>query len=237
MALKLPRIPLRPAPRHRFERRTLALAVTGLGTTAAVVGAEVAYVWRRGSAPLPAETDDVLGAVAEAARQTGEVAVEGYKELSGLENALFNLLVSYVITFGAVRVSTHTIRRRGSFGPFRNINYGRRHIHHFVPGIAIAFISGAAGVISSNESLDRWLAIPFGIGTALTLDESALLLELDDVYWSEEGVLSVHIAFTGMTLLASVGLARRLLRRGEERVLEAPADPAQTATARPTAVS
>jgi hypothetical protein len=233
MALTTLRLPGRPPPRRRFERRTLALAVTGLGTTAAVVGRELAYVWRRGSAPLPAETDDVLGAAATAARQTTEVAVEGYRELSDRENALFNLLVSYVITFGAVRVSTHTIRRRGNFGPFRDFTYGRTHIHHFVPGIAIAFVSGAAGVISSNEALDRWLAIPFGIGTALTLDESALLLELDDVYWSEEGVLSVHIALTGMTLLASLALARRLLRRGEERVLEAP----QTATARPTAVS
>jgi glutamate/tyrosine decarboxylase-like PLP-dependent enzyme len=149
---------------------------------------------------------------------------------------MLNLLGSFTIAWAIIRLSTHTIRRRGRFGPFGDLVVGRHHIHHFVPGIAIAFISGAAGVISSNESLDRWLAIPFGIGTALTLDESALLLELDDVYWSEEGVLSVHIAFTGMTILASIGLARRLLRRGEERVLEAPGE-SQTATARPTAVS
>jgi hypothetical protein len=53
------------------------------------------------------------------------------------------------------------------------------------------------------------------------LDESALLLELEDVYWTEEGVLSVQVALTGMTVLASLALARRVLRRGEERVLDA----------------
>jgi hypothetical protein len=218
LALSGVRLRRRPPP-PRWERRTLALALAGLGTTAAVIAREVAVVWQRGSAPLPTETNDVLGAAAEAARQTSEVAVEGYRELSNRENALFNLLVAYTLTFGGVRVSTHTIRERGSFGPIRDFTYGRRHIHHFVPGIALAFLAGGVSVVSANEELDPWLAVPFGAGLALTLDESALLLELEDVYWTEEGVLSVQIALSGMTLLASLALARRLLRRGEERVL------------------
>src|SRR5579884_4280460 len=47
--------------RARAERRTLALGVVALGTTTAVLGTELARVWRRGSAPLPTETSDVLG--------------------------------------------------------------------------------------------------------------------------------------------------------------------------------
>ena len=49
--------------------------------------------------------------------------------------------------------------------------------------------------------------MPFGVGMGLTLDESALLLELDDVYWSEEGILSVQIALAVTALLAAVALA------------------------------
>ena len=44
-----------------------------------------------------------------------------------------------------------------------------------------------------GRTCNKYLALPFGIGVALVLDESALLLELEDVYWTEEGVLSVQI--------------------------------------------
>ncbi len=211
---------LRPRRRvRRLERSTLGLGMLGLGSTAAVVAGELAYVWRRGSAPLPTETDDILGAATEAARQAGEVAREGYRTASDRENALFNLLLAYTLTFGMVRAGTWSIRSRGSFGPIHDVVLGRRHIHHFVPGIGLAFLAGGASVVSADEGLDRWLAIPFGAGVALTLDESALLLQFEDVYWREEGILSVQIALTTMTLLASLTLARRFLRRGEQQVL------------------
>jgi glutamate/tyrosine decarboxylase-like PLP-dependent enzyme len=75
-------------------------------------------------------------------------------------------------------------------------------------------------VLSRNEDLDRWLAVPFGVGAALTLDESALLLELDDVYWSERGIVSVQISLGALALVSSVTLVLRALRRGEQEVLE-----------------
>jgi hypothetical protein len=64
------------------------------------------------------------------------------------------------------------------------------------------------------------LAVPFGIGMGLTLDESALLLELEDVYWSREGLLSVQITLAVAALLASIALGLRFLWRGERIVLE-----------------
>ena len=91
-------------------------------------------------------------------------------------------------------------------GPFRSLRVGRRHIHHFVPGIVIAFGSGAAAILTRDEELEPKLAVPFGIGMGLTLDESALLLELDDVYWSREGLLSVQITLAVTALLASLAL-------------------------------
>ena len=210
---------VRSRRRTRAGRLTLGIGVVALSTTGAVAGGELARVWRRGSAPLPAETDDVMGAVEEAAAQTVEVALEGYRATPERETALLQVLASFVLTFGFVRTTTYVIRSRGEFGPFREVRVGRRHIHHFVPGIVLAFLAGGASVISRDERLDEWLAVPFGVGVGLTLDESALLLQLEDVYWTEEGVVSVQITLAAIALLGSVAIALRLLRRGEERVL------------------
>jgi hypothetical protein len=202
------------------DRRTWALGVAAVGTTGALLAGELGRVWRRGSAPLPSETSDVISAAEEAARETVEVAVSGYKTGSTRENALFNLLASFTLTFAVTRLSTVIIRRRGKFGPIRNYRLRGRHIHHFVPGIVLAFLSGGASVISRDEELDPLLALPFGVGVALTLDESALLLELDDVYWTERGIVSVQITLSTLALVSSVALALRVLARGERHVLE-----------------
>jgi hypothetical protein len=217
--------PLTRAQRRqlRIDRRTWALGVAALGTTGALLFGELARVWTKGSAPLPTEIDEpveIVEAADEAVRETVEVAVAGYKGGSTRENALFNLLGSFTLTFGFTRLVTFLIRRHGRMGPLRNYRLNGRHIHHFVPGIAIAFLAGGASVISRNEELDPWLALPFGFGVALTLDESALLLELDDVYWTERGIVSVQITLGALALLSSAALALRVLRRGERTVLE-----------------
>jgi hypothetical protein len=206
-------------PARRRDRRTLALGVVAVATTATVAAGELARVWRKGSAPLPTEADNVLEAAERAARETVEVAVVGYQQTSDRETALLNLLAAFTLTFGIARASVHTIRARGAWGPFRDWSIGPRHIHHFVPGILLAFLAGGASIVSRDESLDQWFAIPFGAGLALTLDESALLLELDDVYWTEAGVVSVQITLGALAGLSTVTLALRMLKRGEERVL------------------
>lgn len=206
--------------RERAERRTRVLGLLAGGLTAAVAGGEVARVWKRGSAPMPTETQDLVGAAEEAVRETVAVAYAGYRGGSAVERSLVNLLLSFSATFGAARITTHGIRRRGTVGPFRNLVVADHHVHHFVPGILLAFLSGGAGILARDESIDPWLAIPFGAGVALTLDESALLLKLDDVYWTEEGIVSVQIALTTAAMLSAAALALRVLRRGERRVLD-----------------
>lgn len=205
--------------RARSERRTFALGVTALIAAGGVVVTELGRVWRRGDAPLPTEAEHVLEAAGEAVGQTLEVAVAGYQSGSRFENALLNLLVSFSLTFGIARASTHAIRRHGTFGPFRNVRVGESHIHHFVPGITIAFVAGAISILSRDERIDPVLAVPFGAGVALTLDESALLLKLDDVYWTEEGIVSVQITLATLLMLSALALVLRLLRRGEVEVL------------------
>jgi hypothetical protein len=215
--------PRRLRARRRLDRRTAVLGVFALAAAGAGVVSEYGRVWRRGSAPMPSETDSVLVAAEEAAREAVEVARVGYRESPVREAAFLNLLVSFLVTFGLVRTSTAVIRRRGTFGPFRDLHTRGRHIHHFVPGIVMAFLSGGAALLSRDEGLEPWLAIPFGVGVALTLDESALLLELEDVYWTEEGVLSLQISAVALGALGSAATARRLLRRGEKELLSPPA--------------
>ena len=200
----------------RPDRTTILLGLLAGGTTIAVVAGEVGRIWRRGSAPLPSETDELLPAAQEAVSETVEVAVAGYQDVSTRENAAFNLLTSFVLTFVSVRTLTWFLRSRDRVGPFRDVVVGRRHIHHFVPGIALAFGAGGAAIVTRNEDIEPKLAIPFGAGMGLTLDESALLLELEDVYWSPEGLLGVQITLAATALIGALTLGVRFIRRGEE---------------------
>jgi len=205
---------------HLHDPLTRALGVLAVVGTTGVIGGELWRVWRKGTAPLPHEADDVLAAAGEATRQTVEVAVEGLREGSLRENAALSLLVSFNTFWLLTRMTTARIRRKGRFGPFRDAKVGRTHVHHFVPGIVLMMLAGGISIASADERLDPWLAIPFGYGAALTLDESALLLRLDDVYWSDEGVLSVQVALATSAVASAIALATRTFRRGERRVLD-----------------
>ena len=88
-------------------------------------------------------------------------------------------------------------------------------MHHFIPGILIAFLAGGAGLITKSDRLEQLLAVPFGAGIGMTFDEAALLLELDDVYWSREGLLSVQLSLGLVAVLGATILGLRMLRRGE----------------------
>jgi hypothetical protein len=202
------------------DRATIALGVLAAGITGAVVVGEVGRIWRRGSAPLPSETDEPLLAAQEAVSETVESALVGYQEMSTRANAAFNMLGSFVVTFVGVRTVTWTLRSRDNLGPFRNVIVGRRHIHHYIPGIILAFTSGAIAILTRDEDLEPKLALPFGAGMALTLDESALLLELEDVYWNREGLLGVQISLAVAALIGALSLGVRFIRRGEQVVLE-----------------
>lgn len=200
-------------------RRTQALGVVALLTTAATAGLEVARVWRRGSAPLPHETDHLLHAGRTATMETLAVFREGYRTTSAQENAVFNMAAAFALTLGLARWTTAVIRSGRHRRPLGDLVVADRHIHHFVPGIVLALGAGGSAIALRRPETHRWLAVPFGAGSALVLDEAAVLLQLEDVYWSEEGVLSVQLSFAALAVLASLALWVRLLRRGEQTVL------------------
>ena len=68
--------------------------------------------------------------------------------------------------------------------------------------------------------MESALAIPFGAGMGLTMDEAALLLDLRDVYWTRQGLLSVQVSLGVTATLAATILGLRMLRRGEEKGVE-----------------
>lgn len=101
------------------------------------------------------------------------------------------LLGSMLLSFGFIRFSTRMIRAEVSWWP-GNVSPGGLHIHHLVFGIVLMMLSGFLNfVIQPPSPWFEILAGLFGVGVGLTLDEFALWLYLDDVYWSEEGRSSV----------------------------------------------
>jgi hypothetical protein len=117
--------------------------------------------------------------------------------------------LAFVVTFVLTRTVTRMIR--DGRGPFRNqVTASGTHIHHSVPGI-ILLIIGAFTAVGGPGSLNwrSFAALAVGIGTSLVLDEFALILHLQDVYWSGEGQLSVEaVSLTAACLgLALVGFS------------------------------
>ncbi|MEU1256922.1 hypothetical protein ACWHLZ_35510 [Streptomyces chartreusis] len=114
-------------------------------------------------------------------------------------------LAAFVITFLVTRLITRMIR--AGKGPFRNIKTGSVHIHHVVPGIVLTIIGGFCAVAGGQRGFgSATAAVIFGIGAGLVMDEFALILHLDDVYWTEDGRKSVEVvvltaALVGLLLL------------------------------------
>ena len=119
---------------------------------------------------------------------------------------LFLASLGFLITFGIVRGITAMIR--AGVGPLQNVSAGGLHIHHLVWGILLLLLVGYVWL--SEFGVDSsWLAsltaIAFGVGAALTLDEFALWLNLQDVYWERQGRESIDAVLLFASLL-SVGI-------------------------------
>ncbi|MBV8528944.1 MAG: hypothetical protein JOZ75_11555 [Candidatus Dormibacteraeota bacterium] len=112
---------------------------------------------------------------------------------------LFCLWLALIVTFAITRIVTAKIRK-GSTG-LRNWSIGGVHVHHQVFGILIMIIAGGLQFAYATTGLAAaGLATLFGVGAALTLDEFALWLRLDDVYWTAEGRLSVDAVFVAIAV-------------------------------------
>jgi hypothetical protein len=115
----------------------------------------------------------------------------------------FLILVAFVCSFGFIRTSAHMIRAQVSWWPGNVETKGGTHVHHLVWGILLVIVTGYLGLATDPST--PWLellAIGFGVGMGLTMDEFALWLNLEDVYWSEKGRESVDAVLVTTALLA-----------------------------------
>src|SRR6202050_4641759 len=129
------------------------------------------------------------------------------------ERQLFST-AAFFVTFGGVRGITHAIRAQR--GPFKNIAPRGRHIHHMTCGIAGLLSVGYLWLleIGTNEQRrsSRFTSLAYGSGAALTLDEFALWLNLEDDYWTKQGRESIDAVVLFGSLLALSALGKGFVK-------------------------
>lgn len=150
--------------------------------------------------------------------------------------------VGFTTAFAVARGITHSIR--AGIGPFHNISSGGRHIHHSTFGIFGLLGTGYLWTYRfgigerTPEWASRLTATTYGIAAALTLDEFALWLDLNDDYWDAQGRKSIDavaifaglltMGVAGRDALDELGLLPRavseLVKRDQRRRHEHPAD-------------
>ncbi len=175
------------APTSRLGRPSpIPAGLTGMGARARSRGFSLRRVYREEFAHQPRRERMFLGALA------------------------------FFAGFGTARAITHAIRHH--IGPFRNLSVGGRHLHHMVFGIGGLLGVGYLWLLLvgtdplRQRPASRATAVGFGVASALTLDEFALWLTLQDVYWARQGRRSVDAAVVFGALLSIGGWGGPFLR-------------------------
>ena len=115
----------------------------------------------------------------------------------------FVCLIAFLASYLFIRTSARLMRSpRVSWWPGSVVTEGGLHLHHLVWGIVLLLISGFLGfALTPGSPQNKILAATFGIGAGLTLDEFALWVHLEDVYWKEEG----RASFDAVLMATAVG--------------------------------
>ena len=126
--------------------------------------------------------------------------------LANEKQGLFLVLVGFILSFAFIRMSTRLMRSpRVPWWPGSVVSDGGVHVHHLVFGIVTMMIAGSLGFLALGESpYAEICAFFFGVGAGLTIDEFALWVHLEDVYWAKEGRSSIDatvIAAAAMMLI------------------------------------
>lgn len=118
--------------------------------------------------------------------------------------AVFLVLLGFLLSFGFIRLSTRLMRSpRVPWWPGSIVSESGVHLHHLVFGIVTMMVAGTIGFADHGET--GWFlvaAAAFGVGIGLTIDEFALWVHLEDVYWAEEGRRSIDA-----TVITALSLA------------------------------
>jgi hypothetical protein len=127
--------------------------------------------------------------------------------------------LAFLVTWVITRAITIHGRATGS----AVVTIAGHHIHHYLFGIILIAVVGAFALFVEPGRGVPYLGIGYGIGLALILDEYALLLNLQDVYWAKQGRLSVAVVVgviaAGGACLAAVSVVHDLARRARSRAM------------------
>ena len=124
-------------------------------------------------------------------------------------DAAFLVLLAFLVSFLFIRTSARMIRAEVSWWPGNVETESGLHLHHLVWGISLMTVAGFLGFALAPPA-DPWYqiaALAFGIGAGLTFDEFALWVRLEDVYWSEQGRVSLDavVMVSAFMLLVVLG--------------------------------
>lgn len=124
------------------------------------------------------------------------------------KQGLFLVLVGFLVSFGFIRMSTRLMRSpRVPWWPGSVVSESGVHVHHLVFGIVTMMAAGAVGfTVLGDSPYAELCAFLFGVGAGLTIDEFALWVYLEDVYWSEQGRVSIDA-----TVIAAAAMGLVLL--------------------------
>lgn len=113
--------------------------------------------------------------------------------------------LAFIVTFAVTRFVVRSIR--AGKGSLKDNVVGGVHVHHAVPGIVLMVLFGLVALGTQVTGWQSVAGVGFGIGLALVLDEFALILHLEDVYWSEQGRTSVDavLLLAGVLVLVLLG--------------------------------
>jgi hypothetical protein len=122
------------------------------------------------------------------------------------EQEIFLVLVGLIGSFALIRMSTRIIRSESvSWWPGNIESETGLHLHHLVFGIVTMMLAGSLAFVADGRApFTELCALGFGIGVGLTIDEFALWVHLEDVYWAREGRSSVDAVVITATLMGLV---------------------------------
>src|SRR5882672_12473984 len=131
---------------------------------------------------------------------------------------VFLVLVGFILSFAFIRMSTRLMRSpRVPWWPGSVVSDGGVHLHHLVFGIVTMMIAGTLGLAALGDTPYAEIsAFFFGVGAGLTIDEFALWVYLEDVYWAEEGRSSIDATVIAASLIFLVVLGANPFEFGSE---------------------
>jgi hypothetical protein len=139
------------------------------------------------------------------------------------EQAVFLVLVGFVGSFAFIRMSTRIIRSESvSWWPGNIESESGLHLHHLVFGIVTMMAAGTLGFVADGRApFAEICALGFGIGAGLTIDEFALWVHLEDVYWEREGRSSIDatVIAAALMLLIVLGVSPVAIDSGSTETL------------------